>query len=174
MLFILVHFIEANSTYNFKPSKRGFFERHLNTYCYSGEPKTLGRLLETIELLLEIEGDDYTQYDGATPQEVEEHYSEHRSLFSFSLFSQKRSRLSLSPFMQQCIGIETVQPYSLHLQQETMDYRRLVMLLSGIIVFLFARLLSTNSIFYYFTGIMFGICSSFLLLIWLSGKLMPK
>lgn len=169
-----VHFLEANSTYHFKPLKRGFFEKYLNTYCYSGESKTLGRLLESIELVLEIDGDDYTQYDGTTPQEVEEHYNDHRSLFSFNIFSQKRSRLSLSPFMQQCIGIETVQPYKVHLLQQKVDYVRAAMLMSGIIVFLFAGLLSRNSIFFYITGIIFGICSSFLLLIWLSGKLMPR
>ncbi|XP_037823327.1 nuclear envelope integral membrane protein 1a-like isoform X1 [Lucilia sericata] len=169
-----VLFLEANTTFNFKPSKRGFFEKHLNTYCYKGEPKTLGRLLETIELQLEIEGDDYTQYEGTTPSEVEEHYSEHRSIFSLNLFSQKRSRVSLSPFMQQCIGIETVQPYNVTLYQEKIDYYRTVQLMSGIIMFLFAGVLSANSLFYYITGILFGICSSFLFLIWLSGKLMPK
>ncbi|XP_073827956.1 nuclear envelope integral membrane protein-like [Musca autumnalis] len=169
-----VHFMEANSTYDFKPSKRGFFEKHLNTYCYAGESKTLGRLLESIELVLEIEGDDYTQYEGTTPQEVEEHYNDHRSIFSFNLFSQKRSRLSLSPFMQQCIGIETVQPYKVHLLQEKVDYVRLMSMLSGIVIFLFSGILSNNAIFYYMTGVIIGICSSFLLLIWLSGKLMPR
>uniref|UniRef100_A0A1I8NJB2 Uncharacterized protein n=1 Tax=Musca domestica TaxID=7370 RepID=A0A1I8NJB2_MUSDO len=162
-----VHFMEANSTYVFKPLKRGFFEKHLNTYCYSGEPKTLGRLLESIELVLEIDGDDYTQYEGTTPQEVEEHYNDHRSLFSFNLFSQKRSRLSLSPFTQQCIGIETVQPYKVHLLQEKVDYVRLMLLLGGITIFLFSGVLSTNVIVYYITGTIIGICSFFLLLIWL-------
>ncbi|XP_065365332.1 nuclear envelope integral membrane protein-like [Calliphora vicina] len=169
-----VLFLEANTTFHFKPSKRGFFEKYLNTYCYRGEPKTLGRILETIELQLEIEGDDYTQYEGATPAEVEEHYSEHRSLFSLNLFSQKRTRLSLSPFMQQCIGIETVKSYNVTLYQDIIDYYRSIQLLSGILMFLFAGILSTNSLFYYITGILFGICSSFLFLIWLSGKLMPK
>ncbi|KAM7350666.1 nuclear envelope integral membrane protein-like [Cochliomyia hominivorax] len=169
-----VLFLEANNTFNFKPSKRGFFEKHLNTYCYSGEPKTLGRLLETVELQLEIEGDDYTQYEGASPAEVEEHYSEHRSIFNLNLFTQKRSRVSLSPFMQQCIGIETVQPYNVTLYREKLDYYRSIQLMGGIIMFLFAGILSANSLFYYITGILFGICSSFLLLIWLSGKLMPK
>ncbi|XP_013116779.2 nuclear envelope integral membrane protein [Stomoxys calcitrans] len=170
-----VHFMEANSIYNFKPFKSGFFEKHLNTYCYSGEPKSLGRLLESVELVLEIEDDDYTQYDGTTPYEVEEHYQEHRSLFSFNLFTQKRSRLSLSPFGQQCIGIETaVQTYKVRLLRQNVDYIRAIMLFSGITVFLFAGILSRNSLFFYVTGIVFGICSSFLLLIWLSGKLMPR
>ncbi|XP_075154261.1 nuclear envelope integral membrane protein-like isoform X2 [Haematobia irritans] len=168
--------MEANSTYNIKPTKRGFFEKHLNTFCYGGEPKTLARLLETIEFVLEIEGDDYTQYDGTTPQEVEEHYHDHRSLFNFNLFNQKRSRLSLSPFGQQCIGIESaaVQNYRVHLLQQRFDYVRSIMLLCGFMIFMFAGILSTNSIFFYITGIVFGICSSFLFLIWLSGKLMPR
>lgn len=170
-----VQFLEASSTFHFKPSKHGYFDKHLTTYCYSGEKKTVQRILETLELQLEIEGDDYVQYEGRTPAEVEEHFSQHRSLFSLNLFSQKQRRLSLTPFEQQCIGIETAQtPYSVTLHHENIDYYRLMQLLGGIIIFLFAGYLSTNALFFYIIGIIIGICSSFVLLIWLSGKLMPK
>lgn len=134
----------------------------------------MGRLFETVELILEIDSDDYTQYDGATPQEVQDHYDEHRSLFSFNLFSQKRTRLQLSPFASSCMGLETIEPYRIRLQKVRVDFWRVIQLIVGILVFQYAGKLSQNAVFYYITGVALGICSSFMLLIWLSSKLIPR
>ncbi|XP_073835400.1 nuclear envelope integral membrane protein [Musca autumnalis] len=171
-----VRYLEAGEIYNYEPLRRhrGFFERDLRTYCYKGEDKTLRRLFETVELILEIEGDDYTQYDGSTPEEVQQHYDEHRSLFSFNLFSQKRSRLPLSPFASSCMGIETIEPYRIRLHKVRVDFWRVLQLIIGCLVFHYAGKLSHNSLFYYITGVALGICSSFMLLIWLSSKLVPR
>ncbi|XP_075154760.1 nuclear envelope integral membrane protein-like [Haematobia irritans] len=171
-----VKYLEAGEIHNYEPLRRhrGFFERDLRIYCYKGEDKTLGRLFETVELILEIEGDDYTQYDGVTPEDVQQHYDDHRSLFSFSLFNQKRSRLPLSPFASNCLGIETIEPYRIRLHKVRVDFWRVIQLLIGLIAFQYAGRLSHNSLFYYITGVALGICSSFMLLIWLSSKLVPR
>lgn len=171
-----VRYLEAGEIYNYEPLRRhrGFFERDLRTYCYKGEDRTLRRLFETVELILEIEGDDYTQYDGSSPEEVQQHYDEHRSLFSFNLFSQKRSRLPLSPFVSSCMGIETIEPYRIRLHKVRVDFWRVLQLIIGCLVFQYAGKLSHNSLFYYITGVTLGICSSFMLLIWLSSKLVPR
>ncbi|XP_005188595.2 nuclear envelope integral membrane protein [Musca domestica] len=171
-----VRYLEAGEIYNYEPLRRhrGFFERDLRTYCYKGEDRTLRRLFETVELILEIEGDDYTQYDGSSPEEVQQHYDEHRSLFSFNLFSQKRSRLPLSPFVSSCMGIETIEPYRIRLHKVRVDFWRVLQLIIGCLIFQYAGKLSHNSLFYYITGVMLGICSSFMLLIWLSSKLVPR
>ncbi|XP_013105268.2 nuclear envelope integral membrane protein [Stomoxys calcitrans] len=171
-----VNYLEAGETFSYVPisKRRGFFERELRTYCYKGEDKTLGRLFETVELILEIEGDDYTQYDGATPEDVQQHYDDHRSLFSFNLFSQKRSRLTLSPFASNCLGVETIEPYRIRLHRIRVDFWRVIQLLIALIAFQYAGGLSNNSLFYYITGVTLGICSSFMLLIWLSSKLVPR
>lgn len=176
MSFIPVKYLEAEEVINYEPTRRhrGFFERDLRTYCYKGESKTLRRLFESIELILEIEGDDYTQYDGATPEEVQEHYDEHRSLFSFNLFSQKRARLQLSPFASSCLGIETIEPYRIQLHKMRVDFWRVILLAMGCLVFQYAGKLSHNALFYYITGVSLGICSSFMLIIWLSSKLVPR
>ncbi|KAI8126820.1 Nuclear envelope integral membrane protein 1 [Lucilia cuprina] len=168
-----VTYLEAGEIHIYEPLRRhrGFFEKDLRTYCYRGEHKTLGRLFETVEL---ITSDDYTQYDGATPAEVQEHYDEHRSLFSFNLFSQKRTRLQLSPFASSCMGIETIEPYRIRLQKVRVDFWRVIQLVVGCLVFHYAGKLSQNAVFYYITGVALGICSSFMLLIWLSSKLVPR
>lgn len=168
--------MEAGDTRIYEPLRRysGFFEKDLRTYCYAGEQKTLARLFETVELILVIDNDDYTQYDGATPEEVQEHYDEHRSLFSFSLFNQKRTRLQLSPFASSCMGIETIEPYRILLHKVRVDFWRVIQLIMGCLIFYYAGKLSQNAVFYYFTGVALGICSSFMLLIWLSSKLFPR
>lgn len=169
-------YLEAGEIYNYEPIRkhRGFFEKDLRTYCYRGEEKTLRRLFETVELILEIEGDDYTQYDGTTPAEVQEHYEEHRSLFSFNLFSQKRTRLQLSPFASSCMGLETTETYRIRLHKLRVDFWRVIQLLLACLVFHYSGTLSQNAVFYYITGVALGICSSFMLLIWLSSKLIPR
>ena len=153
---------------------RGFYEKDLRIYCYRGEKKTLARLFETVELILDIESDDYTQYDGATPTEVQEHYEEHRSLFSFNLFTQKRTRMQLSPFDSSCMGIETIESYRIRLQKVRVDFWRVIQLVVGCLIFHYAGKLSQNALFYYIAGVALGICSSFMLLIWLSSKLIPR
>ncbi|KAM7347078.1 nuclear envelope integral membrane protein-like [Cochliomyia hominivorax] len=171
-----ITYLEAGEIHIYEPLRRhrGFFEKDLRTYCYRGEQKTLGRLFETVELILEIDSDDYTQYDGSTPEEVQEHYDEHRSIFSFNLFSQKRTRLQLSPFSSSCMGIETIEPYRIRLQKVRVDFWRVIQLAVGILIFHYAGKLSQNAVFYYITGVALGICSSFMLLIWLSSKLVPR
>lgn len=171
-----VHYLEPSSIITYFPHQRhiGFFESDLQTYCYKGGAKTIGRLFETIELQFEIETDDFTQYEGGTPLEVKEHRDEKRSLFSFTLFSQKRTRLQLSPFKQQCIGMETTQKYKVKLMQLRVDFWRVIQLALGLLLFAYAAKLSHNAMFYYITGVALGICSSFMLLIWLSSKLVPR
>ncbi|XP_036347915.1 nuclear envelope integral membrane protein 1a [Rhagoletis pomonella] len=171
-----VTFMDPGTIVDYKPKSRhrGFFENDMRIYCYRGSLKDLTRFFENVELNLEIEGDEYTQYEGVTPMEVRQHFEERRSLFNFNLFSQKRARLQLSPFKQQCIGIDTTLPYRVRLLQIRVDNFRVLELALGISIFVFAGKLSDNSLFFYFTGIAFGICSSFMLLIWLSSKLMPR
>ncbi|XP_037936785.1 nuclear envelope integral membrane protein 1a [Teleopsis dalmanni] len=168
--------LKPGSIYDYHPrlKRTGFFQTDLHTYCYNGTAKDVTKFLESLKLHLDIEGDDYTQYEGTTPEEVVQHYEAKLSLFSFNIFTQKRTKLSLSPFAPKCIGIVSGEPYRLTLIQERIDVIRVFLLLSGTFMFLYARKLSENPLFYYITGIILGISLSFMLLIWLSSKLFPR
>ncbi|XP_030380232.1 nuclear envelope integral membrane protein 1 [Scaptodrosophila lebanonensis] len=146
----------------------------LRTYCYMGKRLSLLSMFETTEFVLSIQNEDYTEYGGRTPKEVMEHYNEQRSLFSFTLFSQKRQRVQLSPFEQQCIGVVTKEPYKVGLKHVPLDLWRFMQLAVGIMVFCSAGGLAKNNVFYYMAGIVLGICASLLVIIALTAKLFPK
>ncbi|KAH8355400.1 hypothetical protein KR084_002999 [Drosophila pseudotakahashii] len=146
----------------------------LRTYCYAGKRHSVLDLFETLEFVLAIGSEDYAQYGGRSPEEVREHYDEQRSLFSITLFSQKRQRLQLSPFEQQCIGISSRQQYSVILHTIQLDLWRLAQFALGFVTFWSARRLAKNSAFYYLAGIVVGICASLLVVIYLAAKLFPR
>ncbi|XP_017869377.1 PREDICTED: nuclear envelope integral membrane protein 1 [Drosophila arizonae] len=146
----------------------------LRTFCYPGKPRSLFSLFETVELVLSIANDDYSEYGGRTPEEVLEHYTEKRSLFSFTLFSQKRQNIQLSPFEQQCIGVSSKQPYNISLKHAQLDIWRLLQMSLGIAVFWSAGRLAKNSLFYYMAGMVLGICASLLVIIAVTSKLFPR
>lgn len=167
--------MEAGDSYSYVSTRkhRSFVERELNTYCYRGNPRSFQRLFETVEFRLDIDGTDYTQYAGKSPSEVLQHYEEQRYIFSFNLFTQKRPRLPLSPFMETCMGIETIQSYTIRVRRLRVDFWRFIQLIIGCLVFHYSGKLTQKAIFYYLAGIILGICSSFMLLIWLTSKLLP-
>ncbi|XP_011206430.2 nuclear envelope integral membrane protein 1a [Bactrocera dorsalis] len=171
-----VVFLEPGTIVDYHPKTRhkGFFDNDMRIYCYGGSRKDWTHIFENIELQLEIEKDEFKQYEGATPSEVRQNFEDRQSLFSFNLFSNKRTRLNLYPFKQQCIGIDTTLPYRVRLHQLRFDYFRIIQFSVGICLFIFAGSLSNNSILFYLTGVTIGIGSSFMLIIWLTSKLMPR
>lgn len=171
-----VSYLEAGDVLKFEPelSRRGFFHSDLQIYCHRRSPKTIGRAFETVQIQLDIEHDDFTQYEGETPEIVKTRFEEQKSIFSINLFSQKKTRIKLNPFIQECIGIDTIQPYRLRLHLIRLDFWKVLQMMVGLFIFSFAAKLSQNSLFYYITGILIGICTSFMLLIYLAGKLFPK
>ncbi|EDW46162.1 nuclear envelope integral membrane protein 1 [Drosophila sechellia] len=146
----------------------------LRTFCYPGKRHTVSSLFETVEFILGIGSDDYSQYGGKTPEEVMQHYEDKQSLFSITLFAQKRQLLQLSPFDQQCIGISSRQAYTVMLNSIPLDLWRLSLFAGGIVIFLSAQRLAKNSVFYYLAGISGGICASLLVIVYFAAKLFPR
>ncbi|XP_052856432.1 nuclear envelope integral membrane protein [Drosophila gunungcola] len=155
-------------------TENAYGSKTLRTYCYPGKRYSVLNLFETVEFVLTIASEDYAQYGGRTPEEVLEHYNEQQSLFSITLFSQKRQRLQLSPFDQQCIGISSRQPYIVVLNTIQLDLWRFVQFSLGLLTFWSARRLAKNSVFYYLAGVLLGICASLLVVIYLAAKLFPR
>nr|CBE67023.1 CG9723-PA [Drosophila ananassae] len=146
----------------------------LRTYCYPGEKNSVLGLFETVEFVLNIANEEYTEYGGKSPEEVLEHYNEQKSLFSLTLFSQKRKKIPLSPFEQQCIGVASRQPYKVTLYYRQVDLMRLLQLSAGILIFWSSRRLAKNAVFYYLAGGSMGIFASILIIIFLASKLFPR
>lgn len=169
--------MEAGESISFNPEsrRRGFFASDLRIYCYRGNNKTLSSLFQSTYLKLDIENDDFTQYEGGNYKEVKERFQEQKSIFSFSnLFSTKKTVQKINPFNQTCIGVDTIHPYTVHINLIRVDFWRVIVLFAGLFVFLSAVDLSQNTLFYYITGVSIGIFASFLVLLYFLGKLLPR
>lgn len=64
---------------------------------------------------IDLQNDNFVQYDGASPEEVFKKYNEHHSSWSVSLFSWKQKNIKLNPFNQSCVGIDSREKYNVSL-----------------------------------------------------------
>ncbi|XP_044742542.1 nuclear envelope integral membrane protein 1 isoform X2 [Chrysoperla carnea] len=167
----LVHHLQPGSKLNFTP-----FSNKLEVFCYAGKPKYVVNLWQTISLKINTDSqtNDYEIYEGSTREEVLSEYEEKHSKWSFNMFSSKPKAVKIDPFLPSCVGIETATPYHVELHMIRVDYWKVLMLIAGVLLFLSAGKLSENSLFYYICGVSFGICASFLILIYFVSKLFPK
>lgn len=155
-------------------NRAGFYTTFLNIYCFRGNSKILPHIFQTVHLQLEIENDEFTQYEGPTPEIVKEHHNAQKSIFSINLLSNKKTRLKLNPFNQTCVGIETYQSYKVRLQLIRVDFWRVITLATGMVIFWFSAKLSRNSLFYYLSSVLLGVFASVMILIYLASKLVPR
>lgn len=146
----------------------------MNIFCYEGQEKEFSKLLHSITLNIEIDGDEFTCFRGDDSKSVEEAYQSHNSIFSLSLLSRSKKRIMINPFNDTCIGIASAEEYKVSLRLITLDLVKLAMLLSGVVVFFAARRLSSNGLFFYLSGISLGNAASLLVLIWFVSKLFPR
>ncbi|CAO1405251.1 unnamed protein product [Diamesa hyperborea] len=153
----------------------GFNIEKFKIYCYAGGAKEFLHMFHSINLKIEIERDDYLSYAGKSKEDVEIARENHKSIFSFNFLTRNKKRdIKLNPFNQSCIGIETGNEYKVFLSLIRMDLTKLTLLFFGIILFFSSAKLSKNSLFFYMTGVLLGVFASFLILIWLCSKLIPK
>ncbi|KAK9730785.1 NEMP family [Popillia japonica] len=154
----------------FRPSA----EDSLQIFCYEGKPKYVIYLWQSVSLQIDLPSDNYVQYDGYTPEDVKKEYLAHRRSWSLNLFAWKQKHFKLNPFNKSCIGIDSNEKYTVYLNVIRIDYWKICSLILGIILFISGSKLSQNTFFYYLSGVLFGICASFLILIYFISKLLPK
>ena len=153
----------------------GYAVEKMNIFCYKGDEKHLSYLLKTVILNIDIEEDDFTCYHGNTEDEVKAAHENHKSIFSFNIFSHSKKRtIKLNPFNQTCIGISTSNEYTVNVLQIRLDLTKFCLLVTGLFLFLLSSKLSKNSAFFYLCGILLGVFASVLVLIWFISKLIPK
>ncbi|KYN23281.1 PREDICTED: nuclear envelope integral membrane protein 1 isoform X2 [Trachymyrmex cornetzi] len=165
-----IHFLNADdSVQNNHPG--------LKTYCHNATSKYLTRMWRTMTMHLNINSDSYILYDGKTPQEIHQKYDENDKSWSLNLFDTGK-QFKINPFEDTCIGIYIDSPsesiYVMALKETRINVWRLTMMVTGIIVFWCAKILSRNSLFYYACGIILGVSLSIIILIYVAGKLIPR
>ncbi|XP_060526555.1 nuclear envelope integral membrane protein [Cylas formicarius] len=167
-----LHFLEQDEVYRYEPIYK---TKDLHIFCYQGKPKYIVHIWQSVVLFIKHSSDDYNQYDGNSPEEVENEWLDKRYSWSVAgLWSSKSKAIKLNPFNTSCIGIESKESYSVHLKVIRIDLWKVLSMVFGVLLFLAANNLSKNTLFHYVCGITFGICASFLLLIYFISKLFPR
>lgn len=170
-----VYYLQPDGVIVYKPDSSSIYRPGLRTYCYRGREKQAVHLFETIILNFDCDHDDFSQYEGGSPEEVRAHHETEQSLFSFNLLSNNRKRvIKLDPFNQSCIGVVSSEEYSVRLNLIRIDFWRVILLAAGVFVFLSAAKLSNNALFYYICGVGLGVFASFLVVVYLASKLFPR
>nr|XP_019559888.2 nuclear envelope integral membrane protein 1 [Aedes albopictus] len=170
-----VNYLEPDGVIAYKPDPSRIYRPGLRTYCYRGREKQLVHMFETVILNFECDHDDFSQYEGGTPEEVRAHHETEQSLFSFNLLSNSRKRvIKMDPFNQSCIGVVSGEQYTVRLNLIRIDFWRVIMLTAGVFVFLSAAKLSDNALFYYICGVFLGVFASFLVVVYMASKLFPR
>lgn len=174
--FIPVTYLQPGDTHTYASIKRfGSFEPDLQIYCFRGQSKSIAAIFQSLRFRINIENEDFVQFEGESPDEVKQHYDNQRTIFSFNVMNAgKRKIIKIDPFNQTCVGIETAHKYTVQLNIVRIDIGKIILLGAGLFLFFYARTLSQTPLFYYLTGIFLGIFASFLVVVYFSSKLIPK
>uniref|UniRef100_A0A0A9WCK4 Transmembrane protein 194A n=1 Tax=Lygus hesperus TaxID=30085 RepID=A0A0A9WCK4_LYGHE len=148
--------------------------KDLNIYCYKGRPKHMLQIWETVQLQLSLSPDEYTHYMATTPEAVASKFDSDVSSWAVNIFSIKKKAIKLDPFNSTCVGIATSHHYDVKLIRIRVDYWRVTAFALGFLLFIAAPKLSSNSLFYYLTGMSVGTIASVLILVYILSRFVPK
>ncbi|XP_052740739.1 nuclear envelope integral membrane protein [Bicyclus anynana] len=148
----------------------------VDIYCYTGTPKNLFTLWQTVKFNIKVKNDEFSQYLGDNPEQVYKEYTEDSYGWEvINLFQRKSHRsLSLDLFTPTCMAVNTKQKHNIELHVQRVDLWRVLMMASGLALIFASRSLSGNPVFFYLCGIFVGVSASFMVLVYYVSKLLPK
>ncbi|XP_071444869.1 nuclear envelope integral membrane protein-like isoform X3 [Hetaerina americana] len=149
-------------------------DKKLEIYCYSPQAKTVLHMWRTVSVAISIPPDQYEFYIGPTPMDVYKQHESHQSSWSINLFSSRSPKITLHPFNGSCLGIYTDAEYHANFNAIWIDFWKVLMMVGGIMLFALAPKLSHNIFFYYLCGMALGVCASFLFILFMFSKLLPR
>ncbi|KAL1140876.1 hypothetical protein AAG570_000804 [Ranatra chinensis] len=117
-----------------------------------------------------LTSEQFDQFEGSNPKEVISKFKTHKMSWNFNFYTFKKKNIKLNPFNETCIGILTKEYYSVELKVIS----KAVLFLNGIVLFVSSPKLCNSSLFYYLTGVSFGVCASFLILIYIVSRFFPR
>uniref|UniRef100_A0A1A9W104 GOLD domain-containing protein n=1 Tax=Glossina brevipalpis TaxID=37001 RepID=A0A1A9W104_9MUSC len=123
-----VNYMEPGKLYKIEPKRedRLFSDNNLHIFCDRANNKSIRYFFGNVELNLNIVVNNYEQYAGTTPEEVQKNFDERRSSFTFHLFSWKCTRFKVSPFVSSCFGMNVPTSYSLELIILPMEFFQVI------------------------------------------------
>ncbi|XP_037785385.1 nuclear envelope integral membrane protein 1-like isoform X2 [Penaeus monodon] len=146
-------------------------KRKLHIFCYNGESKVLITVFKTVELHLDIEDDNFHHYEGQNSSVVRQ---QHQDASWLAFYPWRVRTFKLDLYKPSCIGIDSKNGFKVELRVRWVDFWRVTMLLSAVVLFFMSRHLAKNVFFHYTTGITFGVFGSLLILVYILARLIPK
>ncbi|XP_025416716.1 nuclear envelope integral membrane protein 1a [Sipha flava] len=147
-------------------------------YCYRGNEKSVLNVFQTITVDLTIgKTDEFIIYQAVNQDIIEEQMLSDVSILSLNKiisYFWKQKSFTLNPFDKSCFSIKTNANFKLRIHSIALDSWRLCMFIIGIFLFGYSSRLSHNSLFYYLCGITIGVTASFIIIILLISRLIPK
>ncbi|XP_037090096.1 nuclear envelope integral membrane protein 1-like [Pollicipes pollicipes] len=145
----------------------------LATYCYAGEAPSLAAVWKTLWLSLSIDSDRFVVYRGDNATDV---LAQHKATSSqlFNLLPWRTRHVRLPTFATTCVGVETVERYSVQLNVRHVDYSLVLLLAAGLALFLCADALSTNVVFHYSSGVAVGMFGAILVAVYVLSRMIPR
>ncbi|KAL4706793.1 hypothetical protein ACJJTC_018174 [Scirpophaga incertulas] len=152
-------------------------KQSVDIYCFTGISKNLFAIWQTVKFHVKLKNDEFSQYIGATPEEVFKDYTEDSYGWSsvISSFQKKAQKtLSLELFNPTCMAINTKHRHNIELQVIRVDIGRVLVMCLGIALIHSSKSLSGNPLFFYLCGVLIGVFASFMVLVYYVSKLLPK
>ncbi|XP_049869957.1 nuclear envelope integral membrane protein 1 isoform X2 [Pectinophora gossypiella] len=168
-----VHWLGGSTTIE----RDGTAKQTVDIYCYSGAPKSVLSLWQTVKFHVKIKNDEFRYYIGTNPEEVYKEYTEDSYGWSSVVnpFNKKNQKtVTVSVFSPSCMAINTKQRHGFDLQVIRVDLWRVLLMFFGIGLIFASGVLSGNPVFFYICGILVGVFASFMVLVYYVSKLLPK
>ncbi|KHJ87400.1 hypothetical protein OESDEN_12828 [Oesophagostomum dentatum] len=144
-------------------------------YIYHGLEYTAARAFTDIFLQLNLtDSDTYDLYKGDNCTAVEEDYLSDNRMFGLLKGVDLWKSHQLNVFNDTVVGVVTRLPYSIHAKVLKVNYIRFGAFMAGIVLFLFARRLVRNAVFFYGSGCSFGLLASLLIVVFIVYRFAPK
>ncbi|XP_046963213.1 nuclear envelope integral membrane protein 1 [Vanessa cardui] len=146
----------------------------IDIYCYTGTPKNLLTLWQTVKFHIKIKNDQFSQYLGDNPEQVYKDYTEDSYGWAINPFQKKSYRsVSLDIFTPTCMAINTKERHSIELHIQRVDLWRVLMMVVAATLIFASRTLSGNPVFFYLCGIVIGVSASFMVLVYYVSRFIP-
>ncbi|CAH1774196.1 unnamed protein product [Owenia fusiformis] len=162
----------CNMPRNFQRKESGNGEKKLRIFCYKGGKIRLTRLWTNPMVKIKIADDQYEVFKGQNDSDVYRQYQASATSW-FNLMPWKTEAVNMKPFTNSCMGIATSLDYEIEFRIKVVDPWLVSYFIIGIILFLSAKRLSRNVLFYYGTGVSVGLCASLLIVVFIFSRLIP-
>ena len=140
---------------------------HLNVFCYDGVVPSVSLFWSSAAMKLDLTNHNYEVYLSNNISGVIGLAKLRESEWFYSGLPWRSKEFKISPFENACVGIQTVEGYTISLQWKHVNYMMLSITIAGLTMFMMAPKLCRNTFFHYTTGISVGLLLSLVIMTYL-------